>query len=214
MGTENSKLALLQPFFRHTAADPFAGMNSFVYGKSVSNQRIESWWGILRRQGLHWWICFFKDLRDTGVFHETNPLHVECVRFCFMGLIQAELDRISQNWNLHEIREQKNVVVPLGQPDLLYLLPKINGHRDYGTPVVKDDVLACKEMYGSSKKICSEDFSELLSLIKPDAQQQADVESSLELYIELQRFTTHILSYHLLLTPLYHQINSSDLRVR
>ena len=22
---------------------------------------------------------FFKDLRDTGVFHETNPLHVECV---------------------------------------------------------------------------------------------------------------------------------------
>ena len=140
----------------------------------------------MRRQGLHWWICFFKDLRDTGVFHETNPLHVECVRFCFMGLIQAELDRISQNWNLHEIREQKNVVVPLGKPDLLYLLSEINGHKDYGTPVVKDDVLACKEMYGSSKKICSEDFFELLSLIKPDAQQQADVESSLELYIELQ----------------------------
>ena len=103
-----------------------------------------------------------------------------------MGLIQAELDRISQNWNLHKIREQKNVVVPLGKPDLLYLLPEINGHKDYGTPVVKDDVLACKEMYGSSKKICSEDFFELLSLIKPDTQQQADVELSLELYIELQ----------------------------
>ena len=89
-------------------------------------------------------------------------------------------------WNLHDKREQKNAVIPPGQPDLLYLLPQINGHRDYGTPVVKDGVLACKEMYGSSKKMCSEEFFELLNLIKPDEQQQADVETSLELYIELQ----------------------------
>ena len=65
---KNSTLALLHPFFRHRAADPLAGLNSFMYGKSVSNQRIESCWGTMRRQGLHWWINFFKDLRDTEYF--------------------------------------------------------------------------------------------------------------------------------------------------
>ena len=106
-GPENSTLALLHPFFRHRAVDPLAGLNSFMYGKSVSNQQIESCWGTMRRQGLHWWIDFFKDLRDTGVFQDINPLHVECVRCCFMDLIQAELDRMAKNWNLHAIRAQK-----------------------------------------------------------------------------------------------------------
>ena len=147
LGTENSTLALLHPFFRHRAADPLAGLNSFMYGKSVSNQRIESCWGTMRRQGLHWWINFFKDLRDTGVFQDINPLHVECVRFCCMDLIQAELDRMAKNWNLHAIRAQKNADVPEGKPDILFLLPELNCHMNCGTPVDHDGVSACKEMY-------------------------------------------------------------------
>ena len=59
-GTENAKLSVLQPFFRYSGIDSMVGMKSFMYGKSVSHQRIESWWGILRRQGIQWWICFFK----------------------------------------------------------------------------------------------------------------------------------------------------------
>ena len=43
--TENAKLSVLQPFFRYNDTDSFSGMNSFMYGNSVSNQRIESWWG-------------------------------------------------------------------------------------------------------------------------------------------------------------------------
>ena len=43
--TENAKLSVLQPFLRYNDADSFSGMNSFMYGNSVSNQRIESWWG-------------------------------------------------------------------------------------------------------------------------------------------------------------------------
>ena len=53
-GTENAKLAQLQPLFRYNDMDSMSGIRSFMYGKSVSNQRIESWWGILRRQGIQW----------------------------------------------------------------------------------------------------------------------------------------------------------------
>ena len=78
-------------------------MNSFMYGKSASNQRIETWWGILRKQGLQWWSCYFKDMQDMNIFDETNVLHVDCLRYYFMRVIQAELDRIAEHWNLHEI---------------------------------------------------------------------------------------------------------------
>jgi hypothetical protein len=44
--------------------------------KSVSNQRIEAWWGTMRRQGIQWWISFFKDLKDNQEYDELNPLHV------------------------------------------------------------------------------------------------------------------------------------------
>ena len=35
---------------------------------SVANQRIEAWWGILRRGCSDWWIRFFKDMRDSGLY--------------------------------------------------------------------------------------------------------------------------------------------------
>ena len=53
-GTENGKLAQLQPLFKYNDMDSMSGIRSFMYGKSVSNQRIESRWGILRRQRIQW----------------------------------------------------------------------------------------------------------------------------------------------------------------
>ena len=62
-GTENGKVAAVQlRFFRRNAQDDWAGMNSFLYGKSVSNQRIEAWWGMLGKDCTKWWIDFFKDM--------------------------------------------------------------------------------------------------------------------------------------------------------
>ena len=103
-----------------------------------------------------------------------------------MDLIQAELDRMAKKWNLQAIRAQKNADVSEGKPDILFLLPELNGHINCGTPVDHDDVTACKEMYSSNKKVCSDKFRELLSLIKPDAQPGTDFETSKELFIELQ----------------------------
>ena len=151
-GSENAKLSVLQPFFRYNDTDSLSGMKSFMYGKSASNQRIESWWGILRKQGIQWWMCYFKDIQDTNAFDATNHVHVACMRYCFMELIQAELDRIAQHWNLHEIRSQRHSDIPSGKPELLYYVPEIFGGRDYGQSVDLDDLEICLELYSSPKK--------------------------------------------------------------
>jgi hypothetical protein len=44
-GTENVNVEAMQQFFRRLSTDDFSGDKSFMYGRSTSNQRIESWWG-------------------------------------------------------------------------------------------------------------------------------------------------------------------------
>ena len=91
-GTETTHIAAVQRFLRRDGLDSMAGEKSFLYGKSVANQRIEVWWAFLRKSITDWWIRFFKDLTDLGHFDNSNVIHVECLRFCFMGLIQEELE--------------------------------------------------------------------------------------------------------------------------
>ena len=55
-GSENVVIAGLQRYFLRSA--DFA--NSFRFGSSTANQRIESWWSIMRRSRLDWWINFSK----------------------------------------------------------------------------------------------------------------------------------------------------------
>lgn len=190
-GTENCIALLLQQYFRHDATDPFAGARSVVVGKSTSNQRIERWWGTLRQNGIHWWINFFKDLRDTGTFNELDAIQCENLKFCFMDLIQTELDRIAQQWNVHEIREQTNSSVIGGKPDTLFFIPGLFETHDFGNAANLNDVNVCKDMYSRPKRHC-EEFKELAHLLKPDLQMPLDAESALRLYTELNNLISRI----------------------
>ena len=113
-GTENVNIAAMQRFFRRNATDTFGGEKSFLYGRSVSNQRIEGWWAFLRKSETDWWINFFKDLRDQGLFDDDDYVHMQCLKFCFMPLLRAELNRVAQHWNLHKIRPSGNEDSPAG----------------------------------------------------------------------------------------------------
>lgn len=190
MGTENSMLSLLQPYFRFSARDSMAKMKSFMYGKSTSNQRIEAFWAFLRSHGMNWWINLFKDLRDINQYDDSDPLQVECLKYCFMDVIQAELDRIAYHWNLHNIRSQRLAEAPHGKPNILFFIPQTVGARDYGTEINKNDVRVCLDLYGSARKVCCDEFKELVRLLKPDLQSPVDADSGLELYFELTQLLT------------------------
>ena len=80
MGTENVIVEQMHIFLREQ-------QDSFLYGKSVHNQRIEAWWAILRRQTIQFWMNLFEGLKEeafTGSF-----LDKALVQFCFLHLIQV-----------------------------------------------------------------------------------------------------------------------------
>ena len=107
-GTENVVLAGIQQYFQHNDTDQFAGRNSFRYGTLTANQRIEAWWSQLRRHRANWWIKFFKDMTALGIFHASNEIHLQCIRFCFLPILQRELNDTVVLWNDHYIRATKN----------------------------------------------------------------------------------------------------------
>ena len=87
IGTENVRIAAMQRYLRNEANDRWSGEKSFLYVKSVSNQRIEACWGQLRKGASDWWMARFKDLRDNGFYSDTNDIHVECLLFCYIEII-------------------------------------------------------------------------------------------------------------------------------
>ncbi|KAJ7371621.1 hypothetical protein OS493_024298 [Desmophyllum pertusum] len=187
-GTENVNVAAMQTFFRRNGTDSMAGEKSFLYGRSVSNQRIEAWWSFLRKNDTDWWINFFKDLRDVGLYCDDDPLHVECLRFCFIPLLQEELNRVAQHWNLHQIRPSLNQESPPGRPDVLYFLPELQGASSYLHSVDDEEMSVAEELCCDDRNLpADETFIELAQMVMDDNNLQMPItpEEASTLYSEL-----------------------------
>ena len=69
-------------------------------------------------------------MRDNGGFNDEDLIQ----QFCFMSIIQKDLDSIRIRWNTHKIRAIGHQERPPGKPDVLYHLPDIHGVEDYKLP--------------------------------------------------------------------------------
>ena len=116
-GTENTMVAALQCLVT-------GNESSHIYGTSPGNQRIEAWWSFFRRHRSQWWIEFFEHLVEFGAFHPGSAKETECLRFCFMRLIQDDLDKVRRQWNIHRIRPSRGAQCPPGIPDELFYMPQ------------------------------------------------------------------------------------------
>ena len=184
LGTENTSLEFLQRFFRYDCNDDLAGVKSFMYGKSTTNQRIEAWWGLLRKYCTGWWINFFK--RDRGLYNGHDPIHTECLRYCFIDLLRFEIQRTVTEWNVHQIRRNRNGECPSGRPDVIYFSPELYDSRNCGTPVSDEDVAICNELYGKVPPAdSSNEFLELICYLRPGIQKPRTVNGAIELYASL-----------------------------
>ena len=144
----------------------FAGEKSFKYERSVSNQRIEAWWGQLRKGCANWWIKYFHELRQNGQYIDANIVHRECLKFCFMLVIRKELDRATRLWNTRPIRSSNNQEAPPGMSDILHFLLELLQRSNY---VVNISVNYIKNAADKSecqqRADCSPDFSRLANII-------------------------------------------------
>lgn len=138
-GTENCQIAAIQCYFQ-------SNEEAHKYGTSTRNQRIENWWSHFRKSCAGWWINFFKDLRDDGTVDFESTLQKECLWFCFLGVIQASLNKMKEYWNTHYIRSSRHETIP-GVPDILFYLPEHSGGMDCLVPVNNDKIVEMKERH-------------------------------------------------------------------
>ncbi|XP_013401462.1 uncharacterized protein LOC106167276 [Lingula anatina] len=154
-GTENTMVEDLQKACRWNSTDNMSGEKSFLYGRSTSNQRIERWWLELRQSTIQFWMDFFRNMEDQALFSSDNVLQKEIIRFCFMELIQKNLDRAAMEWNTHRIRPSRRSDCPSGIPNVMFFTPSLYGCRDYKTPVSTEDIDRLEDLYAVPLKICS-----------------------------------------------------------
>ena len=185
-GTQNVNVAAIQRFYRRFQVDEFSGEKSFMYGRSTSNQRIEAWWGILRKSCTDWWIRYFKDLRDMGLYNDDDEFERECLKFCFMQVIQKELNVIARNWNLHRIRPSNNAESPSGIPDVLYFNPLSAEVENNSVPVSQEDHDIASTMFTRKPEEhgCAPEFKDLMDIImeEEDLQMPSNASEAKNLY--------------------------------
>ena len=162
-GVENCIIAGIQRYFHRFTNN---SESSFIFGKSTANQRIEAWWSFLRKRSLQRWMNYFKDMIDTAVFDTSNIVEFECIRFCFYGLLQNEMDTIAMCWNQHRIRHVHNSDAFGGLPDVMYFLPDRFQTNDKKINVSSLDLSLADEFTNESPYFsCSEEFAELAQVI-------------------------------------------------
>lgn len=115
LGTENSLAAALHAYF-------WEDVDAHSYVPSPRNQRIESWWSFYVKTSGAWWRNFFRQLETDGTIDMTSDLNMECLWYCFSGVIQKDLDVVKKQWNTHRIRKSRFDTVS-GRPNILYFLP-------------------------------------------------------------------------------------------
>ncbi|XP_055020900.1 uncharacterized protein LOC110160159 isoform X2 [Boleophthalmus pectinirostris] len=138
-GTENGIMAALHCVLRSEHTDEFSGSKSHMYGTSTSNQRIESWWSFFRKQRSQFWMDLFADLREKHLFNGCQE-HISLLRYCFLGVLQKELDTYRQHWNTHTIRPVHQSRCPSGKPEAMYHVPHRFHGRNCGFPTSSQTV--------------------------------------------------------------------------
>ncbi|XP_062865268.1 uncharacterized protein LOC134327123 [Trichomycterus rosablanca] len=186
-GTENVHIRDFQRFLRCNRDDGNT-IDSYLNGASTANQRIESWWGILRRESMEFFISLFTDLKDNGMF-DGCFLDKSVLQFCFMGIIQDELDETMKVWNSHVIRPSKNDNVPSGRPNVMYLMPELYSTENCLSPADEADLQLCKSACTFRSTVpCDPDVYELCNITIAESQMAFPNDSiqALDLYIHLR----------------------------
>ena len=108
------------------------------------NQRIEGWWSLFRRNNSTWWINMFKDAMERDIFTPGNEVQIECLWFCFSGVIQTNLNRVKDHWNSHYIRRSRHETIA-GRPNELYFYQSYTTAKiSYKTFRIKISRRCCK----------------------------------------------------------------------
>lgn len=83
----------IQTDLHRSDVDSRSGEQSYIAGASTSNHylRIESRWGVLRKEGMEYWIQPLGEMKDEGLF-AGDYVDKALVQLCFRNIIQVRLE--------------------------------------------------------------------------------------------------------------------------
>ncbi|CAH1114742.1 unnamed protein product [Psylliodes chrysocephalus] len=195
LGTKNRVVERIQNSLHQLFNENPGNKPCLLYGKSCHNQRIESWWGILRKHCSQFWMNLFEMLKEDNYFGGTF-IDKSLIQFCFMELIQKNLDQVVLEWNIHKIRRLKNTVSPSGRPCIMYEMPSIYKTRSYMVGVPNFAIEALRSECKFLKYPCDQDVFDLCNilLVENNWEKGSDPHEAVDLYIQLRNVLKSILN--------------------
>lgn len=82
----------------------------------------------------------FDDLVSFGAYDSSNRFQKAIAEFCFMKLLQSDLNYFQQWWNTHHVRRTRTSGCPGGLPQELFDFPEMYGARNNLKSVQLQDV--------------------------------------------------------------------------
>ncbi|KAH6988799.1 hypothetical protein BKA56DRAFT_477300 [Ilyonectria sp. MPI-CAGE-AT-0026] len=149
-------------------AVPIKFTDCFVYGKSIHNVKIESWWNRLCKGRSQFWRTVFGTLHTVGLFEPSHIYDQIALLYIYMEPLDTDLRGFVRVWNNHYIRKQPNRphVVP-GVPYVLFHHPEQSSTEDYGEPIIPAVLEEMEELLGHrSFDLSSYLSAEVLALCK------------------------------------------------
>ena len=136
-GTEHS---LIEPIHLHLSAlNENLEINHFSIITSPQNQKIESYWSVLQRDRLGWWRRFLQDLIGLELLNTDDPVALDFLHDCFMGIIRNELNSVNEDWNTHII-SRCHKSGPTGRPICMYYLSHLYDKQDCVQMINKEEI--------------------------------------------------------------------------
>ena len=80
----------------------------FVIGKSTHNQRIERLWRDVFEGCISLFYTMFYNLEQTGVLNPDNDIHLWCLHYVFLPIINRHLTNWRNAWVRHPLRSEGN----------------------------------------------------------------------------------------------------------
>lgn len=125
-------------------------------------------------------------MTEENLFNPNVGFHCDCIRFCFIGLLQSELDETINLWNNHRIRHNYYSVCPSGRPDTLFYAPEMFGGLECKKQVSIEDIPFAEEQQDTPENVfgCSPEFIELSQILMSEGQMKmpTDIESGRNLF--------------------------------
>ncbi|KAE9972207.1 hypothetical protein EG328_005132 [Venturia inaequalis] len=105
--------------------------DTYIFGTSVKNQRIEAWWMQFTKGHIFRWRKFFGFMAHTHQYDHDQIVDRIALLALYIPILREEIASFVQVWNNHYIRRQKNRpnMVP-GRPFVLYNIPP-TGTQNY-----------------------------------------------------------------------------------